>query len=246
MPADPVILSEVFASQSEANTKSKDPVSLCLTTASAGSFSVIPSETIRSTLWIGPHIAPSVILSGAIRSARRIGLRSRRIPPRFVLPVALSGILTPAALSLLAECPTAGPEPVEGPRFFWRPNRLRREFLWDCRLPQPCCVLCVGCHFLCFSTTISSHPRRYFTRALLHLGGSTAASHSSSVISDAQLTGIQKFGSAPRAALRAHPIPIIATIAKINAEPRAPIRSPKTDFDPINKKATGSRRWPWN
>jgi hypothetical protein len=63
-------------------------------------------------------------------------------------------------------------------------------------------------------TTKTSHPSRYFTLAFLHFGGFTLTSHPRSVISDAQLTGIARFGSTTRSALRAHPAPISTTTPK--------------------------------
>ena len=70
-------------------------------------------------------------------------------------------------------------------------------------------------------TTISSHPLRYVTRALLHFGGRTRASHCTSVISEAQLTGIARLmkatpGKATCPLLRTHPIPPSAVAASNN------------------------------
>src|SRR5579863_3972688 len=59
-------------------------------------------------------------------------------------------------------------------------------------------------------TTISSHPLRYFTLALLHLGGFTLASHPTNVISEAQLTGITRLGKVAPPLLRKHPAIAIA------------------------------------
>jgi hypothetical protein len=57
-----------------------------------------------------------------------------------------------------------------------------------------------------FLTAISSHPLRYLTRALLHRGGLTRASHPTSVISEAQLTGITRLGNVAPTLLRTHPV----------------------------------------
>lgn len=69
-------------------------------------------------------------------------------------------------------------------------------------------------------TKIRSHPPRYRTRALSHRGGFTRASHRNRVISDAHPTGIDKFGRAPCAARRAHPV----NVAKERATAKTPNR----------------------
>jgi len=86
-------------------------------------------------------------------------------------------------------------------------------------------------HFL---TTISSHPLRYLTRALLHRGGLTRASHPTSVISEAQLTGITRLGKVAPTLLRTHPVSKIPN-KKRKTNPRLFTMSP-----PINKNATGN------
>jgi hypothetical protein len=85
------------------------------------------------------------------------------------------------------------------------------------RVPHPCRVLCdrvgmltsspiSGGQSVYFLTAISSHPLRYLTRALLHRGGLTRASHPTSVISEAQLTGITRLGNVAPTLLRTHPV----------------------------------------